>query len=100
MPLGNLYRTQILQLANHMGLPEEITNLSKADFLPGIPNKYQYFFELSSFDVDRILVRLENGLSPEEINAQTDIALELIEKVNKYCSSAAYTSSAPLIPKV
>ncbi len=100
MPLGKLYRTQILQIADYMEIPSSIANLAKADLLPGIENKYQYFFNLSANEVDRILVRLENGLSEDEIHNQTKIALKSIEKVNQYFCSAVYTRGAPLIPKV
>ena len=100
MPLGNLYRTQILKLAEYLDIPADISNKAKADLVPGISNKYEYFFELSSYDVDRILVRLEHGLSDTEINNQTEIDSNLIEKVNQYFASSVYTRSAPLIPKV
>ncbi|MHA1206140.1 MAG: NAD(+) synthase [Candidatus Hodarchaeales archaeon] len=100
MPLGNLYRTQILQIADYLDIPSKIANLAKADLLPGIENKYQYFFKLSANEVDRILVRLENGLSENEIHTQTLIDLKSIEKVIKYVSSAVYTRGAPLIPKI
>ncbi len=100
MPLGNFYRTQILQIADYLDIPSQIANKAKADLLPGIQNKYQYFFELSAFDVDRILVRLEHGLSIDEINRETDIDLNLIDKVNQYFASSVYTRAAPLIPKI
>ena len=100
MPLGNLYRTQILQIAEYLDIPSKIADLAKADLLPGIQNKYQYFFNLNANEVDRILVRLENGLPENEIHIQTQVALNLIEKVSKYVSSAVYTRGAPLIPKI
>ncbi|MHA2173759.1 MAG: NAD(+) synthase [Candidatus Hodarchaeales archaeon] len=100
IPLGNLYRSQIIQIAEHLEIPPEISNLAKADLLPGIKNKYQYFFNLDSFSVDRILVRLENGLAIEDISNETQIDIDLIEKVNHYFTSAGYTRGAPLIPKV
>ena len=100
MPLGNLYRTQILQLAEFLDIPSEIANLAKADLLPGIQNKYHYFFDLDASEVDRILVRLENGLSEDEIYKQTQIDPKLIEKISNYVSSAVYTRGAPLIPKI
>jgi NAD+ synthase len=100
MPLGNLYRTQILQIADYLDIPSKIANLAKADLLPGIENKYQYFFKLSANEVDRILVRLENGLSEDEIHTQTLIDLKSIKKVIKYVGSAVYTRGAPLIPKI
>ena len=100
MPLGNLFRTQILQIAEFLDIPSKIAALAKADLLPGIQNKYQYFFNLDALEVDKILVRLENGLSEDIIHDQTQIDRKLIEKVSKYVSSAVYTRRAPLIPKI
>ncbi len=100
MPLGNLYRTQILQIADFLEIPSRIADLAKADLLPGIQNKYQYFFNLDASEVDRILVRLENGLSEHEIHNETQIDIQLIKKVHQYVSSAVYTRAAPLIPKI
>lgn len=100
MPLGNLFRSQILQLAEYLEIPPEISNLAKADLLPGIQNKYQYFFNLESKEVDRVLIRLENGLAIENISNETQIDVEIIEKINHYIMSAGYTRAAPLIPKV
>ena len=99
MPLGNLFRSQILQLAEYLEIPPEISNLAKADLMPGIQNKYEYFFNLDSLNVDRILVRLENGLAIEKISNETQIDIDLVEKVNHYFMSAGYTRGAPLIPK-
>ncbi|MHA2203984.1 MAG: NAD(+) synthase [Candidatus Hodarchaeales archaeon] len=100
MPLGDLYRSQILTLAEHLKLPEPIQNLSKADLIPGVENKYLYFFELTVGDVDKILIQLEFGQSSVEISSQMGIPIDTIEKINTYYNSAAYTRQAPLIPKI
>ena len=100
MPLGNLYRSQIFQLAEYLGLPESIRNIAKSDLMPGVENKYMYFFNLPAIDVDRILIRLENGLPPLEISKITGLPINTIEKINTYFNSAAYTRQAPLIPKI
>ncbi|MHA2226093.1 MAG: hypothetical protein ACXAC8_12860 [Candidatus Hodarchaeales archaeon] len=100
MPLGDLYRTQILQLGAHLEIPESISNLTKADLLPGIDNKYRYFFDLSVLDVDHILVLLKSGISIKEINKQTDISHEKIEHVNIFFESAIKTRAAPVIPRM
>ncbi|UCE14564.1 MAG: NAD(+) synthase [Candidatus Heimdallarchaeota archaeon] len=100
MPLGNLYRSQILQLAEYLNLPESIRTLTKADLMPGVENKYQYFFGVPAFNVDKILVCLEHGLPLNEIADKTGLPIEIIEKINTYYNSAAYTRQAPLIPKV
>lgn len=100
MPLGDLYRSQILTLAEYLKLPEPIQNLSKADLIPGVQNKYLYFFELTVGDVDKILIQLESGQSSVEISSQMGIPIDAIEKINIYYNSAAFTRQAPLIPKI
>lgn len=100
MPLGDLYRSQILKLAEYLELPEPIQNLSKADLIPGVQNKYMYFFELSVGDVDRILIQLEQGQSVTEINSKMGIPIDTIEKINTYYNSAAFSRQVPLIPKI
>ncbi|MFX0182255.1 MAG: NAD(+) synthase [Candidatus Hodarchaeota archaeon] len=100
MPLGNLFRTQILQLADYLKVPESISDLAKADLLPGIQNKYLYFFDLFAYDVDRILFRLESGSSITDISNETGLPIDKIEKVNFFFCSSAYTRAAPLIPKM
>lgn len=100
MPLGNLYRSQILQIAEALSVPMDIRSAAKADLLPGIENKYIQFFNLSANEVDRVLIRLEQGLSLEEIIKETSYSSESIEKINLYFNSSAYSRAAPLIPKI
>jgi NAD+ synthase len=100
MPLGGLYRSQLFQLAEYLELPESIRNLSKADLIPGVENKYMYFFGLPAAQVDRILIRFRQGLSSTEISNDTGLSIDLIEKINTFHNSAAYTRQAPLIPKI
>ncbi|UCG01007.1 MAG: NAD(+) synthase [Candidatus Heimdallarchaeota archaeon] len=100
MPLGDLYRSQIFKVAEFLKLPDAIKNLSKADLIPGVQNKYMYFFELPVSDVDRIIIQLEQGRSITEISNKMDIPFETIEKVSTYYNSAAFTRQVPLIPKI
>lgn len=100
MPLGDLYRSQIFEVAEYLKLPEPIQNLSKADLIPGVQNKYLYFFELIVDEVDRILVHLEQGYSIAEISDILNIPLEKVEKINTFYNSAAFTRQIPLIPKI
>ncbi|MHA2295217.1 MAG: NAD(+) synthase [Candidatus Hodarchaeales archaeon] len=100
MILGNLFRTQILQLAEYMNIPEIIRSSAKSDLIPGIQNKYEYFFDLSSKDVDRVLIRLEQGHSPEFIQEKTGILQEAIRNVIRYYNSSSHIRAAPMIPKI
>ena len=100
MPLGDLYRTQVLQLAEYLEVPKEIRDLAYTDILPGVQNKYQYFFDLESTDVDRILVRLNAGLSPMEVCGELHIDIEKIDHVNHFFQVSKIQRKVPLIPKI
>ncbi|MFX0085306.1 MAG: NAD(+) synthase [Candidatus Hodarchaeota archaeon] len=100
MPLGDLYRSQIIQLAKKLNIPRSIRNSAKADLLPGIDNKYLYFFNLKSSDVDSILIGLEDDLSAKEISKTNDLDIEAVKKVKFFYDSTIFTRSTPLIPKI
>lgn len=95
LPLAGLYRTQVIQLANHFGLQEYLN--SKKFQSPSI---YQYFFDSNVDEVDRVLIRLEAGSSAETVHEDTDIPLELIKKVDYYYQVSNYARNVPLIPEL
>jgi len=94
LPLANIYRTQVIQLAEHLGLQEY---LNTKEFKK--PPAYNFFFGLNSEKVDRILISLESGFSIQEIFQETNFSLDAIEKVNFYYQASNYARSVPLIPK-
>lgn len=74
MPLKNLYRAQILQLGEHLGLPGDILERSpNPDVIPGVTDKYLDIIGLDSARVDLILLGIERGLKSGEIAAQTGV---------------------------
>ncbi|PWI48047.1 hypothetical protein CEE45_08455 [Candidatus Heimdallarchaeota archaeon B3_Heim] len=95
LPLASLYRTQVIQLANHLGLQEFLTSK-----VAPRPPSYKYFFNLSADEVDRILIRIESGFSVKQIAEDTGLSSKAINKVNYYYQSSAYTRTVPLIPKL
>ncbi|MHA1969619.1 MAG: hypothetical protein ACW964_17705 [Candidatus Hodarchaeales archaeon] len=95
LPLASLYQTQVIQLANHLGLQEFIA--SKVAPHPPI---YNYFFNLTAEEVDRILIRVESGLSVKQIAEDTGLSSEAIKKINYHYQSAAYARMVPLIPEL
>lgn len=95
LPLACLYRTQVIQLANHLGFQEFLnTKITKE------PSSYKYFFDLPVEEVDRILIRLESGYSVKEIFEETKIPLESIKKVDYYHQASIYARMVPLIPEI
>lgn len=94
LPLANIYRTQVIQLAEHLGLQEYLNTKEYKR-----PPPYNFFFGLNSEEVDRILIRLESGFSIQEIFQETNFSLDAIEKVNFYYQASNYARSVPFIPK-
>ncbi|MHA2296891.1 MAG: hypothetical protein ACXAEU_00400 [Candidatus Hodarchaeales archaeon] len=94
LPLVTLYKTQVVQLAEHLGLKEYL------DYrIDDIPTRYKYFFNLTFREVDRILIRLESGKSEEVVFKETDLPLEAIKKINFYYKASEYARNVPLMPE-
>ena len=64
------------------------------------PSSYDYFFKLSSTEVDRILIRLENGISVAEIAKSTGISQKNVETVFNHYQKAEHARKVPIIPKI
>jgi NAD+ synthase len=96
---GLFTNTQILQLAEYLEIPKTISSKRRTDLLPGIENKYIFFFDLTAFEVDTILILVEQGISRDEIYNKLDISKKAIRKVINFFNHAAYTRGAPLFPK-
>jgi NAD+ synthase len=100
MPIGDLYRTQVLQLSEHLDISQEIRDLAHTDVMPGVSNKYQYFFEIGSNDVDKILIRLDAGAEAKSISKELDISEEKVERVNYFVGVSELQKTLPVIPCV
>jgi NAD+ synthase len=99
MPLSNLYRTQILQLAKHLEIPEKILSKPPSpDIIPGVDDKYLYLIGLPSEKVDLVLFGLREGMSPEDISEQMNVTLpkvEYIKELEKRSYHMRHPSMAP-----
>lgn len=84
MPLKNIYRSQILQIGQYIGIPTEILNRTpNPDMVPGVTDKYVSYLELPSQQVDLILLGLENKMTPKEIAEQVDIRNEKVLEIQE-----------------
>jgi NH3-dependent NAD+ synthetase len=95
LPLASLYQTQVIQLADHLGLQELLASKVAIH-----PSSYNYFFNLSAEEVDRILIRVESGFSVKQIAEDTGLSSEAIKKINYHYQSATYARTVPLIPEL
>jgi NAD+ synthase len=68
MPIGNLYKTQVYQLANHLGVPKGIIDRTPTtDTYSAEQTQEEFFFQLPFGLMDRFWFGYENGYSPEEV---------------------------------
>lgn len=99
MPLGHLYRSHILQLGEHLGLPPEILGRSpNPDMVPGIDDKYRDILGIDSAKVDLILLGLERGMAPPEIAAHAGVPEEEAAMIADLVRATAHMRNPSMTP--
>jgi NAD+ synthase len=99
MPLKNLYRTQILQLGEQLGLPAEILSRSpNPDVIPGVTDKYRDILGLESAKVDRVLLGIERGLETAEIAKQTGVPKREVATIEELVRVTAHMRNPSMAP--
>jgi NAD+ synthase len=80
-PLGDLYKQQVWQLAEHLGLPARvIEKRPSADLWPGQTDEGELGFDYATAD-EILYLLFDRGLTPQEIVAR-DYPREVVEKIN------------------
>jgi NAD+ synthase len=94
--LKQLYKTQIKQLAKHIGVPDHIVNKpSSADlFGMGLPN--EEFIGLSYLKLDDILCGIESGVTNDIIASKSGVQPDVVESVRMAMKDASFVASLPL----
>jgi NAD+ synthase len=68
MPIGNLYKTQVYQLANFLGVPKAIIDRTPTtDTYSAEQTQEEFFFQMPFGLMDRYWYGFENGYSPKEV---------------------------------
>jgi NAD+ synthase len=99
LPIGDLYKTQVRDMARFLGLPRRIIDkVPSAGLWRGQTDEEE--LGMSYEDLDRILLGLELRLEPEEIGRRTGLPVELVGKVEGMVRSSVHKRKMPLIPKV
>jgi NAD+ synthase len=71
MPIGNLYKTQVYQLARHLGIPQEIIDRTPTtDTYSAEQTQEEFFFQMPFEQMDIIWYGYENGYPAEEVAAE------------------------------
>ena len=84
MPIAHFYKSQVYQLANHLGVPEEIIQRTPTtDTYSAEQTQEEFFFQLPFKEMDLIWYAYENGIEPSEVAktlAKTEDEIKAIYK--------------------
>jgi NAD+ synthase len=81
-PLAHLYKGQVYQLAEHLGLPEEIRSRPPTtDTWSLAQSQEEFYFSVPYPVMDVCLFGLENGIAAEEVAARAKLTIEQVEQV-------------------
>jgi len=98
-PIMDLYKTQVRQLALHIGVPAEIVAKPPS---PGLWPKQLAENELGiKYEIlDLILFGLEHFIKPKEIAEQLNLSIKLVEDVKRRWLATEHKRRLPLTMKV
>ena len=98
-PIGDLYKTQVWEMAHFMGVPERIVKKKpSADLWPGQTDEGE--IGLSYRELDRILIGyVDLRLRKEEL-IEAGFKKELVEKVLNMVQKSQYKRKMPIVCKI
>lgn len=80
MPIGNLYKTQVYQLADYLGVPKSIIDRTPTtDTYSAEQTQEEFFYQLPFNLMDRYWYGFENGYTPAEVAEVMGETTERIE---------------------
>ena len=99
MPIGDLYKTQVREMASHLGLPPEIVDKTPtAGLWPGQTDEGE--LGITYDELDRVLLGIELQMEPEAIAEKAGVPLDRVRYVETLVASSVHKRKMPLIPKL
>jgi len=96
MPLGDLYKTQIRQMAVHLNVPESIIMKPPTPgFFPGQTTEADLGIDYATLDL--VLLSLEKGTEAQMIAEDLKITVEKVEAVQRRIKANEHKRRLPLI---
>lgn len=98
-PIGDLYKTQVREMAQHLAIPSAIVEkVPTAGLWPGQTDEGE--LGISYDELDRILLGIELQMDPEAIATKAGVLLERVRHVEALVAANVHKRKMPLIPKV
>jgi len=99
LPIGDLYKTQVREMAAFLGVPKQIVEkVPTAGLWKGQTDEGELGIRYG--DLDRVLLGIEIHLTPDEIAAQTGLPLKKVLHVEGLVAASVHKRKPPLIPKI
>jgi NAD+ synthase len=101
-PIAHLYKTQVYQLAEHLGIPEEIRRrLPTTDTYSLEQSQEEFFFQLPYETLDLCLYGVNHQVLPEEVSRVTGLSVAETKRAYRDITSkrraTAYLHEPPLL---
>ena len=99
LPLGDLYKTQVREMARHLGLPRKILEkVPTAGLWRGQTDEGELGIPYDA--LDRVLLGIELQLRPEEIAERADVPVAQVRRIERLVAANVHKRKTPLIPKL
>jgi NAD+ synthase len=96
MPIGDLYKNQVRQLALHLNLPEQIIKkVPTAGFWPGQTDEGELGIDYDSLDL--ILYAWSKGFEPQKIVEETGVPIQQVEMILRRVRGTEHKRRPPTI---
>jgi NAD+ synthase len=93
MPIAHLYKSQVYQLAEGLGIPREIINRTPTtDTYTAEQTQEEFFFQMPYHELDLLWYAFENGIAPEEVGRVTGKQTEEVSNIFKNFSRKQKTT--------
>ena len=101
MPIGNLYKTQVYQLAEYLGVPKGIIGRTPTtDTYSAEQTQEEFFYQLPFPLMDRFWYGFENGYPPAEVAAVMGETAERVESLFRNFERKRNTTEYLRLPPV
>ncbi len=84
MPIGNLFKTQVYQIARHLGVPDAIIQRTPTtDTYSAEQTQEEFFYQMPFEKMDLLWYGWENEYSAEEVSPVMGMTVEQVNKIFK-----------------
>lgn len=98
-PIGDLYKTQVREMARSLGVPKKIREKAPtAGLWKGQTDEGE--LGITYEELDGILLGIELQFRPEEIAERADVPLKRVLRIDRLVAASVHKRKMPLIPKI